>query len=121
MACAEDSVDREEFGSNTTQYLQYCTFAAVAMLLPQLLCTPTLLPQSGECDVRLLASTEELAELETDGRVVRGALRPGGAGIEWCDPDVLRRLRRRSRHRTRPGVDRRPTTGGAPHLTLITP
>jgi ATP-dependent Lhr-like helicase len=40
-----------------------------------------------------------LARLEAAGLVVRGALRPsglGGTGDEWCDPEVLRRLRRRS-------------------------
>ena len=30
------------------------------------------------------------------GRLVRGELRPGGSEREWCDPDVLRRLRRAS-------------------------
>ena len=38
-----------------------------------------------------------LAALEADGDLVRGELRPGGSGErEWCDPDVLRRLRRAS-------------------------
>jgi ATP-dependent Lhr-like helicase len=39
---------------------------------------------------------EELAALEADARLVRGELRPGGADREWCDPAVLRRLRRAS-------------------------
>jgi ATP-dependent helicase Lhr and Lhr-like helicase len=39
---------------------------------------------------------EELARLERDGRLVRGELRPGGTEREWCEPDVLRRLRRAS-------------------------
>ena len=30
------------------------------------------------------------------GRVLAGEFRPGGAGTEWCDVDVLRRLRRAS-------------------------
>ena len=30
------------------------------------------------------------------GGLVRGELRPGGSEREWCDPDVLRRLRRAS-------------------------
>ncbi len=34
--------------------------------------------------------------LERADRLVRGELRPGGAEREWCDPDVLRRLRRAS-------------------------
>src|SRR5207248_896241 len=37
-----------------------------------------------------------LRELERDGAVVRGELRPGGSEREWCDPGVLRRLRRAS-------------------------
>jgi len=38
----------------------------------------------------------ELAALEREERLVRGELRPGGTEREWCDPDVLRRLRRAS-------------------------
>ncbi|HVL79968.1 MAG TPA: DEAD/DEAH box helicase [Actinomycetota bacterium] len=37
-----------------------------------------------------------LETLEADGRVVRGAFRPGGSETEWCDTGVLRSLRRRS-------------------------
>jgi ATP-dependent Lhr-like helicase len=37
-----------------------------------------------------------LQRLEREDRLVRGELRPGGAEREWCDPDVLRRLRRAS-------------------------
>ena len=37
-----------------------------------------------------------LAELEHEDQLVRGELRPGGTEREWCDPDVLRRLRRAS-------------------------
>ncbi len=37
-----------------------------------------------------------LRELERDGILVRGELRPGGSEREWCDPEVLRRLRRAS-------------------------
>jgi ATP-dependent Lhr-like helicase len=39
---------------------------------------------------------EELAALERAARLVRGELRPGGSEREWCEPDVLRRLRRAS-------------------------
>jgi len=43
------------------------------------------------------ASAEaELQALEADERLVRGELRPGGTEREWCDPDILRRLRRAS-------------------------
>ena len=34
--------------------------------------------------------------LEREDRLVRGELRPGGTEREWCDPDVLRRIRRAS-------------------------
>src|SRR5205814_1864538 len=37
-----------------------------------------------------------LRELEREDKLVRGELRPGGSEREWCDPDVLRRLRRAS-------------------------
>ncbi len=37
-----------------------------------------------------------LRELERSGDLVRGELRPGGSSREWCDPEVLRRLRRAS-------------------------
>jgi ATP-dependent Lhr-like helicase len=37
-----------------------------------------------------------LGELERTGVIVRGELRPGGSEREWCDPDVLRRIRRAS-------------------------
>ncbi|TDC78063.1 ATP-dependent helicase [Streptomyces hainanensis] len=37
-----------------------------------------------------------LHRLAAGGRLVQGEFRPGGAGQEWCEPGVLRRLRRRS-------------------------
>ncbi|HEX6256472.1 MAG TPA: DEAD/DEAH box helicase [Euzebyales bacterium] len=37
-----------------------------------------------------------LAELERDERVTLGEFRPGGVRREWCDAEVLRRVRRRS-------------------------
>jgi ATP-dependent Lhr-like helicase len=43
---------------------------------------------------RDLAGT--LSELERRDLLVRGELRPGGSEREWCDPDVLRRIRRAS-------------------------
>ncbi|EOM75420.1 ATP-dependent helicase [Rhodococcus rhodnii] len=39
---------------------------------------------------------DTLARLAVRKRVVEGDFRPGGAGSEWCDAEVLRRLRRRS-------------------------
>src|SRR6201996_7202827 len=37
-----------------------------------------------------------LRELEREGGLVQGELRPGGSAREWCDAEVLRRLRRAS-------------------------
>ena len=37
-----------------------------------------------------------LRELERDGAIVRGEIRPGGSSRDWCDTEVLRRLRRAS-------------------------
>ena len=37
-----------------------------------------------------------LRELERAGDLIRGELRPEGSEREWCDPEVLRRLRRTS-------------------------
>jgi ATP-dependent Lhr-like helicase len=39
---------------------------------------------------------EELRDLERQEKLVRGELRPGGTEREWCDAEVLRRLRRAS-------------------------
>jgi ATP-dependent helicase Lhr and Lhr-like helicase len=39
---------------------------------------------------------DQLRVLEREELLVRGELRPGGTEREWCDPDVLRRLRRAS-------------------------
>lgn len=39
---------------------------------------------------------QQLRELEREEKLIRGELRPGGTEREWCDPDVLRRLRRAS-------------------------
>ncbi len=45
-------------------------------------------------------------QLTTDGLLVHGEFRPNGVEREWCDPEVLRRLRRRSlaalRHEVEP-------------------
>jgi ATP-dependent helicase Lhr and Lhr-like helicase len=40
--------------------------------------------------------TPVLKQLEGEDVLVRGELRPGGSEREWCDPEVLRRLRRAS-------------------------
>ncbi|WP_160049902.1 ATP-dependent helicase [Nocardiopsis sp. FR4] len=46
-----------------------------------------------------------LRELSRRGRVSSGGFRPGGAGTEWCDAEVLRRLRRGSVARLRREVE----------------
>jgi ATP-dependent Lhr-like helicase len=46
-----------------------------------------------------------LRSLAGTGRVLEGEFRPGGRGREWCDPEVLRTLRRRSRARLRREVE----------------
>jgi ATP-dependent Lhr-like helicase len=43
-----------------------------------------------------LDASAVLRELERAGELVRGELRPGGADGDWCDVEVLRRLRRAS-------------------------
>ncbi len=48
---------------------------------------------------------EALARLVAAGSMLRGEFRPGGAEREWCDPDVLRMLRRRSLARLRREVE----------------
>ena len=47
-------------------------------------------------DITADAAGAELAALEDAGTLVRGEIRPGGSGREWCDAEVLRRLRRAS-------------------------
>jgi ATP-dependent Lhr-like helicase len=46
-----------------------------------------------------------LARLAGEGRVLEGEFRPAGAGSEWCDAEVLRKLRRRSLARLRAEVE----------------
>ncbi len=52
---------------------------------------------TAEADERFGLELEGLLhDLERADLLVRGELRPGGTEREWCDPDVLRRLRRAS-------------------------
>ncbi len=54
-----------------------------------------------------------LTRLAAQGRVLEGEFRPAGAGQEWCDAEVLRRLRRRSLAALRKEVEPvEPTTLG---------
>ncbi|RKN06800.1 DEAD/DEAH box helicase [Streptomyces radicis] len=57
-----------------------------------------------------------LHRLAAEGRLVQGEFRPGGAGHEWCDPTVLRRLRRRSLAALREEVEPVPPTALAAFL-----
>jgi ATP-dependent Lhr-like helicase len=50
----------------------------------------------------VVAALQRLAE---QGRVQEGEFRPGGHGREWCDPDVLATLRRRSLARLRKQIE----------------
>jgi ATP-dependent helicase Lhr and Lhr-like helicase len=50
------------------------------------------------------AVVEKLRELERQGRVTSGYFLPGGTGIEWCDVEVLRRIKQRSLARLRQQV-----------------
>lgn len=45
-----------------------------------------------------------LRALLADGTLVRGEIRPGGIDAEWCDAEVLRRLKRRTLARLRDAV-----------------
>jgi ATP-dependent helicase Lhr and Lhr-like helicase len=46
-----------------------------------------------------------LREVSRSGRLLDGEFRPGGRGREWCDPDVLQTIRRRSLARLRREVE----------------
>jgi ATP-dependent Lhr-like helicase len=48
---------------------------------------------------------QTLARLAAHGRVLDGEFRPAGSGTEWCDAEVLRKLRRRSLARLRHEVE----------------
>jgi ATP-dependent helicase Lhr and Lhr-like helicase len=48
---------------------------------------------------------DALARLGAAGTIVRGEFRPSGSEREWCDPEVLRQLRRRSLARLRREVE----------------
>jgi ATP-dependent Lhr-like helicase len=46
-----------------------------------------------------------LKTLAAGGRLIDGEFRPGGTGREWCDPDVLQTIRRRSLAKLRKEVE----------------
>jgi ATP-dependent Lhr-like helicase len=55
--------------------------------------------------IPLDAMTRALERMAGTGSVLYGEFRPGGAEREWCDPEVLRLLRRRSLARLRREVE----------------
>jgi ATP-dependent Lhr-like helicase len=56
----------------------------------------------------LAVAEQALHRMLATGRLVRGEFRPGGVGMEWCDADVLRALRRRSMAKLRKEVEPAP-------------
>ncbi|AEH10891.1 DEAD/H associated domain protein [Candidatus Protofrankia datiscae] len=60
--------------------------------------------------------TAGLERMLATGRLVRGELRPGGTGEQWCDDTVLRILRRRSLAASRRDVEPVPVTALARFL-----
>ncbi|MBA2259463.1 MAG: DEAD/DEAH box helicase, partial [Acidobacteria bacterium] len=46
-----------------------------------------------------------LKDLHSAGRLLEGEFRPGGSGREWCDPEILQSVRRRSLARLRKQVE----------------
>lgn len=48
---------------------------------------------------------EALQQLESSGAIIHGNFRPGGHEREWCEPEVLRSMRRRSLARLRREVE----------------
>lgn len=50
------------------------------------------------------AVVDKLRELERKARVTSGYFLPGGSGLEWCDVEVLRRIKQRSLARLRARV-----------------
>src|SRR4051795_2374556 len=51
---------------------------------------------AGRLGLGVAVAQQTLSRLAAQGRVLEGEFRPSGAGSEWCDAEVLRRLRRRS-------------------------
>ena len=64
---------------------------------------------AGECASRLglgvAVVSAALQRLAGAGRMVAGEFRPGGVGLEWCDAEVLRMVRRRSLAKLRKDVE----------------
>ncbi len=64
---------------------------------------------AADCAARLGVGSAVIADvlhrLAAAGRAMSGEFRPGGSGLDWCDAEVLRTLRRRSLARLRGEVE----------------
>ncbi|MGI9156169.1 MAG: Lhr family ATP-dependent helicase, partial [Marmoricola sp.] len=60
---------------------------------------------AGRLGIGVAVAQQTLVRLAASGRVLEGEFRPAGVGSEWCDAEVLRRLRRRSLARLRHEVE----------------
>jgi ATP-dependent Lhr-like helicase len=60
---------------------------------------------AGRLGLSRQAAEDVLRRLHARGRLLEGAFRPHGTEREWCDPEVLRSLRRRSLARLREEVE----------------
>ena len=60
---------------------------------------------AGRWSLPVVPVEDSLERLLEAGAILRGEFRPGGTEREWCDPEVLRQLRRRSLARLRREVE----------------
>ncbi|MCW2857941.1 MAG: dependent helicase, Lhr family [Marmoricola sp.] len=60
---------------------------------------------AGRLGLGAAVARQTLLRLGAQGRVLEGEFRPSGTGSEWCDAEVLRKLRRRSLARLRHEVE----------------
>lgn len=60
---------------------------------------------AGRLGVGEAVARQALQRLVARGRLLEGEFRPAGSGSEWCDAEVLRKLRRRSLARLRKEVE----------------
>jgi ATP-dependent Lhr-like helicase len=51
---------------------------------------------AAEFGLGVAVATGGLRRLVASGRLMTGEFRPGGLGVDWCDAEVLRRIRRRT-------------------------
>ncbi|MFT5431686.1 MAG: ATP-dependent Lhr-like helicase, partial [Myxococcota bacterium] len=103
IAAEDAGLYRDALGSMPPQGLPMALVAPVDGALRQLVVrfSRTHGPfTTRECSARWGLRGEQVSEFLTDlqnkGELTIGELRPGGVGSEWCDADVLRRIRRRS-------------------------